>query len=58
MLLRYHLGRCGLPPLVFHPDTPPTALLDERMLLPLLMELIEESYEVLLPQQPRSGERA
>jgi hypothetical protein len=48
LILRYHLGRCGLPPIFFHPDTPVTALTSERMLLPLIMELIDNSYEVML----------
>ena len=48
LLLRHHLGRCGLPPIFFHPDTPTTALTHEKILLPLLMELVENSYEVML----------
>ena len=42
LLLRFHLGRCGLPPILFPADTPTTALTSERLLLPLLMELIEK----------------
>lgn len=45
LLLRYHLGRCGLPPIIFHPDTPITALTQEKILLPLLMELVDDSYD-------------
>jgi hypothetical protein len=48
LILRYHLGRCGLPPIFFHPDTPTTALTSEKLLLPLMMELIDNSYEVML----------
>jgi hypothetical protein len=51
LLLRFHLGRCGLPPVLFHPETPTAALTTERMLLPLLMELIESSYDVMLAEQ-------
>ena len=36
--------------------TPPAAMVDERMLLPLLMEVVEESYEPLAPTG-RGGER-
>ena len=43
LLLRYHLGRCGLPPVLFHPlDT--TTPDSEATLLPKLLELLLESY--------------
>ena len=57
LLLRHHLGRCGLPPIFFHPDTPTTALTHERILLPLLMELVENSYEVMLPSHAVKSHR-
>jgi hypothetical protein len=43
LLLRYHLGRCGLPPVLFRPaDTSlPT---NEATLLPTLLELLLEAY--------------
>ena len=47
LLLRVHLGRCGLPPIFFHPDTPAAALTNERLLLPLLMALIDSSYDMI-----------
>jgi hypothetical protein len=48
LLLRYHLGRCGFPPVIFHPETPALALRQERFFLPLLMDLLEKSYALLL----------
>jgi hypothetical protein len=48
LLLRYHLGRCELPPVFFHPQTPATALTNPRLLLPMLMELLDTSFDVLL----------
>jgi hypothetical protein len=48
LLLRYHLGRCGLPPVLFDPATLPAALLDEQRLVALLMEAIEASLTLAL----------
>jgi hypothetical protein len=47
LLLRYHLGRCNLPPVLFHPDTPRAALATPKLLLPLLMEQLDHSFDVL-----------
>ena len=47
LLLRYHLGRCHLPPVLFHPDTPAAALAVPKLLLPLLMEQLDHSFELL-----------
>jgi hypothetical protein len=52
LLLRYHLGRCGLPPVVFAPDTPAACLAKEAALLPLLLTAIDASYDAVLPQRP------
>jgi hypothetical protein len=41
LLLRYHLGRCGLPPVVFDPDQDAGKLLDVKAFLPRLIELLE-----------------
>jgi hypothetical protein len=48
LLLRYHLGRVGLPPVVFDPEADAPALLDETMLLRRLLDLIDASYGLLL----------
>jgi hypothetical protein len=53
LMLRYHLGRCGLPPVVFHPESDAALLSDENALLGRLLELIDESYDLLLSQQPQ-----
>ena len=45
LLLRYHLGRCGLPPLVFDPDTDGPLLSAESTLLPRLLDLILLAYD-------------
>src|SRR5688500_7087769 len=47
LLLRYHLGRCGLPPVVFDADQDRQRLGDVTTFLPRLLELLDESYEVL-----------
>jgi len=52
LLLRYHLGRCGLPPVVFHPESDGPLLADENTLLGRLLELIDESYDLLLSESP------
>jgi hypothetical protein len=50
LLLTYHLGRCGLPPIAFEPqhDIRPGTLLDENRLLARLMTLIEQSFDLYL----------
>ena len=48
LLLRYHLGRVGLPPVVFDPNADAPNLLDDTMLLARLLELIDQSYDLLL----------
>jgi hypothetical protein len=45
LLLRYHMGRCGLPPVVFDPATDPTRLGAVTTLEPRLLELIMQSYD-------------
>jgi hypothetical protein len=52
LLLRYHLGRCGLPPVVFHAESDGPLLTDEATLLARLLELIDESYDLLLTELP------
>jgi hypothetical protein len=49
LLLRYHLGRCGLPPLVFEPLRDAAIIRHERQLLSRMLDLIEQTYEKLLP---------
>ena len=45
LLLGYHLGRCGLPPVLFDPDADAANLAGEAALLPRLFELLLQSYE-------------
>jgi hypothetical protein len=48
LILRYHLGRCGFPPVVFDAmRVTRVQLLDEARLLPLLMERIEQGFDLL-----------
>jgi len=51
LLLRYHLGRCALPPVVFDPATPAQRLADEPALLPQLLVAIDASYDAILAQR-------
>lgn len=48
LVLRYHLGRCGLPPVLFVPETDAPVMLDESHLLARLLERIGESYALML----------
>lgn len=48
LLLRYHLGRCGLPPVLFVPEQDAGRLLNEARLLARMLELIHISYAAML----------
>lgn len=45
LLLRYHMGRCGLPPVAFDPVTDPPRLASVTALESRLLELIVANYE-------------
>jgi hypothetical protein len=45
LLLRYHMGRCGLPPVVFDPVDDPPRLTSAPKLEARLLELIVQSYD-------------
>jgi hypothetical protein len=45
LLLRYHMGRCGLPPVVFDPVRDVESLTSVSKLEPRLLELIVECYQ-------------
>ncbi len=48
LLLHYHMGCCGLPPVLFDPKIDLPRTFDERMLLMRLTELTDASLEALL----------
>jgi hypothetical protein len=48
LLLHYHLGRCGFPPVLLDPIADRPRLTNESQLLPRLMDLIDASYSLLL----------
>ena len=48
LLLQFHLGRCGLPPVMFNPDADQKLPTHETRLLRRLLEMIEASYGTLL----------
>lgn len=48
LLLRVHLGHCGLPPVVFDPAIDGQRFGDANLLLPRLLELIDRSLDRLL----------
>lgn len=50
LLLRYHLGRCGLPPVLFVPNQDAGWMLDEPRLLARLLDLIHHTYAALLAE--------
>ena len=45
LLLRYHLGRCGLPPVLFDEQHDPPRVGDVSAFLPRLLDLLDESYD-------------
>lgn len=45
LLLRYHLGRCGLPPVLLDPERDPPLLRDEATFFLRLLEMLRASYE-------------
>jgi len=47
-ILRYHLGKSGLPPVVLNPETDPPRALDEAMFLSRMLHLLEQSHDILL----------
>ena len=44
-LLRYHMGRCGMPPVVFDPELDPERLRSPPKLEARLLELIVQSRD-------------
>ncbi|MGD0461892.1 MAG: hypothetical protein ABSB74_05335 [Tepidisphaeraceae bacterium] len=50
LLLRYHLGRCGLPPVVFDPQSDEKLLNDEPRLLNRVLEMLNGSYDMMLAE--------
>ncbi|HMO26104.1 MAG TPA: hypothetical protein PKB10_07525, partial [Tepidisphaeraceae bacterium] len=50
LLLHYHLGRCGLPPIAFDAATDGPLLLNEPQLLGRILTRIDESFDVLIGQ--------
>ena len=48
LLMRYHLGRCGLPAVVFDESIPLSSLAIEQSLTMCLLAGIDESYDLLL----------
>ncbi len=48
LLLQVHLGHCGLPLVVFDPRIDPPRLSDPTLLLPRLLELIDNAFDRLI----------
>jgi hypothetical protein len=48
LLLRYHLGRCGLPFVIFDNNFAPSAHNSEPHLTLKLLEAVDETYQALL----------
>jgi hypothetical protein len=51
LLLHWHLGRCGLPPVLFDAARDVGAVPDEQRLLARLLELIDEAYATMLGKE-------
>ncbi len=52
LLLRCHLGRGGFPPVVFDPLSDASVLKSESRLLPMILEMLSASYDLLLAKDP------
>jgi hypothetical protein len=52
LLLQFHLGRCGLPPVMFDPFADRKLPRDEHRLLKRLLERVEGSFEKLEASSP------
>jgi hypothetical protein len=48
LLLQYHLGRCGLPPVVFDAERDRGVVMEKETLVPRLIGLISESCSALV----------
>lgn len=49
LLLRYHLGRCGLPFAIFNPDAPPASgPANDNALVLRILTALDETYDLLL----------
>jgi hypothetical protein len=48
LLLQFHLGRCGLPPIVFDADLDPPALANENRLLVRILDRLDGSFDRIL----------
>ena len=46
LLLQYHLGRCGLPRVLFDASVDSTLMKDEPRLLKRILELVDSAYEI------------
>ena len=55
LLLACHLGRCGLPPLLFQPEVDRLPPADAGQLLRRLLDLIDRSYDALLAEAKASA---
>jgi len=47
LLLQYHLGRCGLPRVLFDASVDSTLLADEPRLLKRILELVDSAYDMV-----------
>ncbi len=50
LLLRYHLGQCDLPPVMFDPQSDEKLLNDEPRLLNRVLEMLNGSYDMMLAE--------
>jgi hypothetical protein len=48
LLLQYHLGRCGLPRVLFDASVDSTVMKDEPRLLRRILELVDSAYELMV----------
>jgi len=53
LLLQYHLGRCGLPPVVFDSVADANVLRDEPKLLRRILEMVDGGYQMLVENGSR-----
>ena len=55
LLLQYHLGRAGLPRVMFNPAVDSTLLKDEPRLLKRILEMVDGAYEMMVGRESRTA---
>ena len=55
LLLQYHLGRCGLPRIMFNQPVDSTLMKDESKLLKRILEMVDAAYEMVAGREAQTA---